>query len=100
METYALLSLTLSHGGWTKELEMESAELALVTEAGSRLWYIDVNGVADDELLDYFYTAADIGVEISALARDGRMLEGTAYFHANKLHRAAALRGDGELKGV
>ncbi|MGN7456426.1 hypothetical protein ACTHPH_16575 [Paenibacillus pasadenensis] len=100
METYPLLLLTLTHGGWTKELEMESAELALVTDAGSRLWYIDVNGVADSELLDYFYTASDIGVEVSALTKDGRRLEGTAYFHANKLHRAAALRGDGELIGV
>ncbi|OXM17201.1 hypothetical protein [Paenibacillus herberti] len=100
MEIYQLASLELTHESWTRELRMESAELVLVTEAGSRLWYVDINGIADEDLLDYFYTASNIQVEIHAITKDGANLAGTAYFHANKARHAAALRGDGELAGV
>ncbi|MCM3749905.1 hypothetical protein M3223_21455 [Paenibacillus pasadenensis] len=100
MEIYQLASIELTHGDWTRKLDMESAELVLVTEAGSRLWYVDVTGLRDEDLLDYFYTASDIQVELKAVAQSGATLEGTAYFHANKARHAAALRGDGELAGV
>ncbi|MGU3473516.1 hypothetical protein ACLBWT_20490 [Paenibacillus sp. D51F] len=100
METYRLLSLEIEHGEWTRRLNMESADLIVVTEAGSRLWYVDVNGIRDEDLLDYFYTAADIQISLTAWTGDGRALQGTAYFHANKAHHAAALRGDGELRGL
>ena len=100
METFDLLSLQLAHRDWTRSLHMESAKLVLVTETGSRLWYVDVNGIRDDDLLDYFYTSSDIEVELVAVTGSGLELRGIAYFHANPAHHAAALRGDGELAGL
>lgn len=98
METIQLKDIKIVYQQQMKELPFQSAELVLVSDYGSKLWYVDVNGVQDSELLQWFGQSEDIRVELYATAADGRTFNGTAYLHPNEPHQAAALRGDGELR--
>lgn len=98
METIQLARIVITYQQLMKELSFTSAELVVITNYGSRLWYVDVNGVADLELLRWFGQSEDIEIKLSVTATDGRNYEGTAYLHPNEPHQAAAIRGEGELR--
>ncbi|AJY77440.1 hypothetical protein [Paenibacillus beijingensis] len=100
MDTFVLLSLEIGHADWRRSLHFATAELVLLTEMGSRLWYIDVNGISEKDLLSYFSSSEDIKVELTATTAGGRVVSGTGFFHPNTVLPAAAIRGDGELKGI
>jgi len=97
MEIMKLATITIHYQQRSQELLFTSAELILITDYGSRLWYVDVNGVTDLELLRWFGQSEDIRVELSLQTEEGQVFNGTAYLHPNELHQAAALRGEGEL---
>ncbi|WP_139993649.1 hypothetical protein [Paenibacillus paridis] len=97
METFELIAFEMTYQHHTVQLSFTSAELVRVTEYGDRLWYVDINGVADRELLAWFGRSEDIGVELTAVAKSGQTFRGKGYFHPNEPHQAAAVRGDGEL---
>jgi hypothetical protein len=100
METFQLRELHLKQHGSALQLHYEEAQLAVVTEAGSRLWYIDVNGVGQTELLQKLSdNGDDLRFELIAVTADGLRFEGVGYLHPNVKHQAAAIRGDGELIG-
>ncbi|MFF2484565.1 hypothetical protein [Paenibacillus sp. NPDC058071] len=97
METIELIAITMDYEGKVIELGFEKAELIVISEYGSRLWYANVDGIADSELLRRFGQSENIGIELNASAKDGRKFRGSAYLHPNEPHQAAAIRGDGEL---
>lgn len=97
METFELIAFEMTYQHHTVQISFTSAELVRVTEYGDRLWYVDINGVADRELLAWFGRSEDIGVELTAVAKSGETFRGKGYFHPNEPHQAAAVRGDGEL---
>lgn len=97
METFSLLAFEMTYQQKTIQLSFTSAELVRVTEYGDRLWYVDINGVRDRELLAWFGRSEDIGIELIAVASTGQTFRGKGYFHPNEPHQAAAVRGDGEL---
>ncbi|NIK76147.1 hypothetical protein FHS15_001254 [Paenibacillus castaneae] len=97
METFDIITLEITYQHQTAKLAYTSAELVRVTEYGDRLWYIDINGVVDRELLAWFGQSENIAIELLAGARSGQFFRGRGYFHPNELHQAAAIRGDGEL---
>jgi hypothetical protein len=99
METYDLADLIISQGSQTRALNFERAKLMVVSEYGTRLWYIDIEGVSDDRLLEQFAAAEDIGVDVRTTTIGGRKLQGRGFFHPNPQHNAAAIRGDGQLDG-
>ncbi len=100
METFQLTVLHLKQHGLELQLRYADAQLAIVTETGSRLWYIDVNGVQDTELLRKLHdNECDLRFELIAVTAGGQRFEGVGYVHPNVKHRAAAIRGDGELIG-
>jgi len=99
MDTYELSELYLGRQGQEIRLSFADARLAVVTETGSRLWYIDVNGVAQTELLAQLADSDHLRFEITAVTAGGRKFEGVGYLHPNVKHQAAAIRGDGELTG-
>lgn len=99
METYELANLTIVQASEERSVVYTRAKLYVVTEQGSKLWYIEIDGVADDALLGYYYNADEIGVDVRATTAGGRAMSGRGYFHANPLHRAAAIRGEGRLEG-
>ncbi|MFS0723335.1 hypothetical protein [Paenibacillus sp. 1P07SE] len=100
MEQFELAEIHMTSQQQTLELLFASAQLVVVTELGSRLWYLDVNGVADEALLQHYYTAENITIELELITLGGKRLSGTGYFHANPKHQAAAIRGEGELVGL
>lgn len=97
METFDLIAIEISFQQQTRALSFLSAELVIVTDYGDRLWYVDINGVADRELLAWFGQSEDIRVQLTAVADSGQAFRGTGYLHPNEPHQAAAIRGDGEL---
>ncbi|WP_169086819.1 hypothetical protein [Paenibacillus sp. PL91] len=97
METFELIAFEFTYQQETIQLSFTSAELVRVTEYGDRLWYVDINGVGDRELLARFGRSEDIGIELTAVASSGQTFQGKGYFHPNEPHQAAAVRGDGEL---
>ncbi|QJD87542.1 hypothetical protein [Cohnella herbarum] len=99
METYDLAELVITQDSQTWPLEFSRAKLMIVSEYGTRLWYIDVDGITDEGLLGRFAESEEIGVGMSAITIGGRRLEGKGFFHPNPQHRAAAIRGDGQLEG-
>ncbi len=100
METFQLVELHLKQQSLELQLRYDDAQLAIVTETGSRLWYIDVNGVQHPELLQKLHdNEYDLRFELIAVTADGQRFEGVGYVHPNVKHRAAAIRGDGELIG-
>ncbi|MBD2848460.1 hypothetical protein IDH44_25035 [Paenibacillus sp. IB182496] len=99
MEQYELTELLIAQQQQDYTLHFSSAQLVVVTELGSRLWYIDVNGIAETELLESFSRSENIRIELQAVTAGGRRYEGIGYLHPNPAHQAAAIRGDGELAG-
>lgn len=99
METYDLAELVITQDSQTWPLVFSRAKLMIVSEYGTRLWYIDIDGLTDDGLLRRFAESEEIGVGMSATTIGGRRLEGRGFFHPNPQHRAAAIRGDGQLEG-
>ncbi|WP_127534703.1 hypothetical protein [Paenibacillus kobensis] len=99
MEVIPIQQITITgNDGEARELSFSSAELFIVTDHGSRQWYIDTNEAGPAQLLDLYYTSDNIQVRLSAAAADGRHFEGTAYFHSNVPKQACVLRGDDELQ--
>ncbi|MDQ6423022.1 hypothetical protein RB620_26695 [Paenibacillus sp. LHD-117] len=96
-----LEALRISYGEHaSRSLAFGKAELVVVTDYGDRHWYVDAEGIGDEELLRWFGRSEDIRVDVEATDRNGRMLTGTGYLHPNEYHLAAAIRGDGELAGL
>ncbi|MFF2091021.1 hypothetical protein [Paenibacillus sp. NPDC058174] len=98
METIDLAAITIEFEQRTEQLAFTSAELVIVSDYGSRLWYANVDGITDSGLLGWFGQSENIQVYLRATARDGRRFEGIAYLHPNEQHHAAAIRGDGLLQ--
>lgn len=99
METYLLAELTINCNGLTTRLTYTSARLIIVTDSGYRLWYIEIDGMTQTSLLRMFSESEDIRVGLTGVTAGGRPFEAVGYFHPNEMHRAAAIRGDGELAG-
>ncbi|MFD0961359.1 hypothetical protein [Paenibacillus chungangensis] len=98
MEAVALRSIAISYdGNAARIIPFQSAELITVTQYGDRLWYIDMNGVSDEELLHWFGQSEDIGVGVIATAESGIVYRGEGHLHPNETNKAAAIRGNGEL---
>lgn len=100
METFELLRLEISHADWKRSLYFAKAELIRLTEMGSRLWYLDIDGLQEMDLLHYFSRSENIKVDITANTVCGQTFSGTGYFHPNTAHPSAAIRGDGVLTKV
>lgn len=99
METYDLADLAITQGAQTRTLSFSRAKLMIVSDHGTRLWFIDIEGMSDKELLKHFAESHEIGVEIKTTTIGGRQLAGKGFFHPNLQHLAAAIRGDGQLEG-
>lgn len=97
METFELIAIEIAYQQQTRHLSFTSAGLVLVSDYGDRLWYIDVVGIGEVDLLAWFGQSEDIGVEVTAVAVNGTTFRGKGYLHPNEPHQAAAIRGDGEL---
>ncbi|OMF35989.1 hypothetical protein BK133_09905 [Paenibacillus sp. FSL H8-0548] len=97
METFKIIAFEMIYQQETIQLSFSTAELVRVTEHGDRLWYVDINGVDDQELLARFGRSEDIAIALTAVASSGQTFRGKGYFHPNEPHQAAAVRGDGEL---
>jgi hypothetical protein len=99
MDSFDLTSLQISQGEQSRQVPFDRAKLVVVTEYGSRLWYIDLDGVADEEMLQHFANTDDIAVTLQATTIGGNKMTGRGYFHPNVPHGAAAIRGEGVLEG-
>ncbi|WP_232016115.1 hypothetical protein [Paenibacillus baekrokdamisoli] len=99
LDTYLLEQLSITYNGVTTRLEFVTAQLVVVTDAGFRLWYIDVDGIKQTTLLHMFNESEDIRVDMAGLTVSGQAFDAIGYFHPNVMHHAAAIRGDGELIG-
>ena len=99
METYDLAELAITQNSQTWSLVFSKAKLMIVSEYGTRLWYIDIEGMIDIGLLNKFAESEEIGVDVRTTTIGGRLMEGKGFFHPNPQHRAAAIRGDGQLDG-
>lgn len=99
METYELANLSITQASFESKLAYERARLFVITEHGSRHWYIELSGLADEEVLRRFAESEEIGVGFVATTAEGSSLSGRGYFHPNPQHRAAAIRGEGPLEG-
>ncbi|WP_276354747.1 hypothetical protein [Cohnella caldifontis] len=99
MEHYELAALTITEAGTPHPLSFARAKLTVVSEYGTRLWYVDLDGIADLALLRRFAEAEDIGISLSAVTIGGKAMSGRGFLHPNPLGRSAAIRGDGELEG-
>ncbi|WP_240941345.1 hypothetical protein [Paenibacillus sp. HB172176] len=98
MESIPLKALEITYGSYDfAPISFQKAELVIVTDYGDKLWYIEIDGVAESELLRSFSLREDIEVVVTAVLASGSSLRGKGYFHANEPHQAAAIRGDGEL---
>ncbi|MFD0671553.1 hypothetical protein [Cohnella sp. GCM10027633] len=99
METYELANLTVSQQAFATAIAYTRAKLYIITEHGSKHWYIELDGITDDALLRRFAESEDIAVTLEATTAGGRKTSGRGYFHPNPAHRAAAIRGEGPLEG-
>ena len=99
METYDLAQLAIAQQAQSWNLVFARAKLMIVSEHGTRLWYIDIEGVTDEDLLRRFAESERIEVRMQTTTIGGRKMEGNGFFHPNPKHRAAAIRGDGPLDG-
>lgn len=99
MEQYELAALTVTEGPEERQLAFGRAKLTVVSEYGTRLWYIDAEEISDSALLRRFAETDEIGVRISAVTAGGKTFSGEGFFHPNPAHRSAAIRGNGELEG-
>ncbi|QHW33327.1 hypothetical protein GZH47_22715 [Paenibacillus rhizovicinus] len=99
METYHVAELSITYEGVTTKLSFRAAQLVVVTDAGYKLWYLEVDGMTQHALLQMFNETDQIGVALNGVTAGGRPFAGSGYFHPNVPHSAAAIRGDGELPG-
>jgi hypothetical protein len=99
VEQYELAALTVTEGGQNTAIAFTRAKLNVVSEYGTRLWFVDVDGISDERLLQRFAETDEIGVDMQAVTIGGKSLAGRGYFHPNPPNRSAAIRGDGELEG-
>jgi hypothetical protein len=99
MESYDLASLRMTQNEKAWTILFDSAKLMVMDEYGTRSWFIDVEGIPDEELLSRFASTVDIDVAVEAVTIGGRSLQGSGFFHPNLKHKAAAVRGHGELAG-
>ncbi|WP_027091656.1 hypothetical protein [Cohnella thermotolerans] len=99
MESFELAALKIAQEEENWALSFERAKLMVIHEYGTLSWFIDVDGVADERLLKRFAATEDISISVEAVTIGGRRLRGSAYFHPNTIHSAAAIRGIGELQG-
>lgn len=100
METYDLASLNIvTENAKAHDIAFDHAKLVVVSSHGTRLWYVDVDGVANEGLLEAFASTVQIGVAVTATTIGGRIFSGKGFFHPNVPHRAAAIRGEGVLEG-
>ena len=79
-------------------LAYERAKLFIITDHGSKHWYVELDGVSDEQALRRFEESEDIDVTLEASTADGRRWTGRGYFHPNRRHRAANIRGEGPLE--
>lgn len=99
VEVNKLSSIAIGNEVWERrEIPFDEAKLMLVTQYGERLWYIDIDGVTDSELLEWLANSEEIRITFDAVTENGKRLAGAAYAHPNKAHRALAIRGEGELR--
>ncbi|MBO9598164.1 MAG: hypothetical protein J7559_10165 [Cohnella sp.] len=99
METYELAKLTIAQPSFEVSLAFERAKLFIITEHGSKHWYVELDGISDEQVLLRFEESEDIGVTLAATTADGRGWSGRGYFHPNSRHLAANIRGEGPLEG-
>ncbi|WEK55191.1 MAG: hypothetical protein P0Y55_03750 [Candidatus Cohnella colombiensis] len=99
METFELAELAVAQDAIRHALTFTHAKLVIVTEPGTRLWYVEVDEVNELDVLHHFADAEDIRVVLTGTTIGGRKFEGNGFLHPNPKHRAAAIRGDGELLG-
>lgn len=79
MEQYELIELNIARNGTEEKLEFTSAKLVIVTEMGSRLWYIDADGITQHQLLADFSVSEDIGVMLRGITAGGKSFGDTAF---------------------
>src|SRR5262249_17723892 len=99
MENYELAELAIAQDDYRQSVTFSRAKLTIVSEHGTRLWYVDIDGIPDERLLRRFAESEEIGVSVSIVTIGGKLLSGRGFFHPNPLRHAAAIRGDGELYG-
>jgi hypothetical protein len=99
VEQYELAALTVTEGATDRPLAFTRAKLTVVSEYGTRLWFVDVDGISDAALLQRFAETDEIGVLVLAVTIGGKRMSGQGYFHPNPSNRSAAIRGNGELEG-
>lgn len=99
MESYDLAELVVKQDAQDWHLVFSRARLTVVSDHGTRLWYVDIDGVADEALLRKFSETERIDIAASMTTIGGRRLKGNGFLHPNPRHRAAAIRGDGPLDG-
>lgn len=97
MDTFKLAALEISYRQQTRRLSFESAGLVRVINYGDLIWYIDVVGIGERDILAWFGQSEDIGVKLTAVAVNGITFKGEGYLHPNEPHQSAAIRGAGEL---
>lgn len=99
VEQMGLRGIRFSNKQWEqREIAFKEAKLMLVTEYGDKFWYVEVDGVPDRELLEWFASSEDIRIDLTVVSDNGEKLQGIAYAHPNTAHGSLAIRGDGELK--
>lgn len=99
METYELANLSVSQHTFTSAIAYAKAKLYIITDHGSKHWYIELDGVTDHGLLRRFSESEDIAVTLEGATVGGRKVSGNGYFYPNPTHRAAAIRGVDRLEG-
>jgi hypothetical protein len=99
VEQYELAALIVTEDGQNTAIAFTRAKLTVVSEYGTRLWFVDVDGISDEPLLHRFAETDEIGVDMQAVTIGGKSLGGRGYFHPNPPNRSAAIRGDGKLEG-
>jgi hypothetical protein len=99
VEHFELAALSVTEGEDNRPIAFARAKLTVVSEYGTRLWYIDVDGISDEGMLQRFAESEEIGVNVAAVTIGGKRMSGIGFFHPNPHNRSAAIRGDGELEG-
>lgn len=99
MDTFDLASLQVKQDNNEWLVSFERARLFVIQQYGTFSWYIELDGMKQEELLRHFAESLDIAVSVEAVTAGGRSMGGDAFFHPNPQKQAAAVRGQGELRG-